>query len=111
MALKSTPVPLDVRLLDAGRRIRIDWQDGRTTEHEAFALRAACLCARCVDEVTGKRRLDPASLDPGLAATGWTQVGRYALQFAWSDGHTTGIYPFERLREGWGRIPENEAGS
>ena len=26
-------------------------------------------------------------------------VGRYALQIAWSDGHDSGIYPFERLRE------------
>jgi ATP-binding protein involved in chromosome partitioning len=25
-------------------------------------------------------------------------VGRYALQFMWSDGHSTGIYPFEFLR-------------
>jgi DUF971 family protein len=26
-------------------------------------------------------------------------VGRYAIQIEWSDGHDTGIYPFERLRE------------
>jgi DUF971 family protein len=26
-------------------------------------------------------------------------VGRYAIQIDWSDGHTTGIYPFRRLRE------------
>ena len=26
-------------------------------------------------------------------------VGRYALQIDWSDGHSTGIYPFARLRE------------
>lgn len=32
-------------------------------------------------------------------------VGRYALQFIWSDGHRTGIYPFEYLR----RIAEGEA--
>jgi DUF971 family protein len=25
-------------------------------------------------------------------------VGRYAIQIDWSDGHTTGIYPFDRLR-------------
>ena len=25
-------------------------------------------------------------------------VGRYAIQIRWSDGHDTGIYPFERLR-------------
>ena len=26
-------------------------------------------------------------------------VGRYALQFLWSDGHDTGIYPYEMLRK------------
>jgi DUF971 family protein len=26
-------------------------------------------------------------------------VGRYAIQFHWSDGHSTGIYTFEHLRE------------
>jgi DUF971 family protein len=26
-------------------------------------------------------------------------VGQYALQFEWSDGHRTGIYSFERLRQ------------
>jgi DUF971 family protein len=26
-------------------------------------------------------------------------VGRYAIQIDWSDGHSTGIYPFRRLRE------------
>lgn len=26
-------------------------------------------------------------------------VGRYAIQFTWSDGHSTGIYSFDTLRE------------
>jgi DUF971 family protein len=25
-------------------------------------------------------------------------VGRYAVQFAWGDGHSTGIYTYELLR-------------
>jgi DUF971 family protein len=25
-------------------------------------------------------------------------VGRYALQFFWSDGHSTGFFPFDMLR-------------
>jgi ATP-binding protein involved in chromosome partitioning len=51
-----------------------------------------------VDEVTGQKRLEPAS----VAADVWPQeispVGRYALHFQWSDGHRTGIYTFEQLR-------------
>ena len=26
-------------------------------------------------------------------------MGRYAIGIDWSDGHNSGIYPFERLRE------------
>jgi DUF971 family protein len=33
-------------------------------------------------------------------------VGRYALQIAWSDGHDTGIYTFEHLRELHERLAE-----
>jgi DUF971 family protein len=28
-----------------------------------------------------------------------TAVGRYAISIAWSDGHTTGIYSYETLRQ------------
>jgi DUF971 family protein len=27
-----------------------------------------------------------------------SRVGNYALTFTWSDGHATGIYPYDRLR-------------
>lgn len=33
-----------------------------------------------------------------VEALDWMQVGRYALQFLWSDAHSTGIYPFTLLR-------------
>ena len=31
-------------------------------------------------------------------------VGRYAVRIRWSDGHSTGIYPFDRLRAGWDTV-------
>ena len=41
---------------------------------------------------------DPASVDPGVYPLEIEYVGRYALRFQWSDGHSTGIYPFDMLR-------------
>lgn len=99
MALKRIPVPLSMNLEDGGKRIIITWQDGRTTEHAAFELRAECPCAGCVDEVSGKRILLRENVDPEVGAVTATQVGRYAVQFQWSDNHATGIYSYERLRE------------
>jgi DUF971 family protein len=43
-------------------------------------------------------RLIPAA-PQGLVATTYTMVGRYAISFVWSDGHSTGIYPYEYLLE------------
>jgi len=36
---------------------------------------------------------------PGVFAVRYQMVGRYAISFAWSDGHATGIYPYEYLLE------------
>lgn len=81
-----------------GTRLRIVWQDGVVTEYAPRDLRLKCPCAACVDEMTGERMLVPDMVDPGVYPTEIQYVGRYALQFLWSDGHSTGIYPFEYLR-------------
>jgi len=62
------------------------------------ALRLACACALCVDEWTGEETLDPAAVPEDIRPTRVKSVGRYAIGIDWSDGHETGIYPFERLR-------------
>jgi DUF971 family protein len=97
MALKKIPVPEVVELADNGARIVLRWPGNRITEHAALDLRTNCPCAVCVDEMTGKRLLDPGRVPPDVRALGYARIGRYALQFTWSDGHTTGIYPYVRL--------------
>lgn len=37
-------------------------------------------------------------VDEDVHPTAIHYVGRYALQFVWSDGHATGIYPWDYLR-------------
>ncbi len=80
------------------QRLAIDWRDGHHSEYWPRDLRLACPCAGCIDELTGQPLLDPRTVpfDVYPAAVRW--VGRYALGFEWSDGHTTGIYTFELLR-------------
>ncbi|MCA1814858.1 MAG: DUF971 domain-containing protein [Acidobacteria bacterium] len=79
--------------------LRITWADGRVCRYGAAALRRVCPCAQCVNEYTGERTLDPASVPEGLTVESLDIVGRYALTFRWSDGHQTGIYSFRLLRE------------
>lgn len=100
MALKRTPIPIEVRTDDATREIVLAWQDGRETRHAAYALRCQCPCANCVDELTGERILDVGSVARDVTASAVARVGRYAIQVQWSDGHSTGIYTYEKLRSG-----------
>ena len=79
--------------------LRITWADGHVSNFTAPQLRRACPCAQCVNEWTGQRVLRPESIAEGLTINDLSLVGRYAINFRWSDGHETGIYSFRYLRE------------
>lgn len=97
MATTRATQPTRIEQHDA-RTLAIGWADGSESHIDVRALRLACGCATCIDEWSGRPLLDPASVPEDVAPQGIQQVGRYAIQVAWSDGHDTGIYPFERLR-------------
>ena len=42
---------------------------------------------------------DGPKLFPGVTITGWERVGNYALRFDFSDGHRTGLYSYDYLRQ------------
>lgn len=79
--------------------LRITWGDGQECTYRAASLRRACPCAQCVNEWTGERVLKPDSIDEDVQIADLSLVGRYALNFRWSDRHETGIYSFRYLRE------------
>ncbi len=79
--------------------LRITWADNRACSYIAPALRRACPCAQCVNEWTGERITKPETISDDLVINDLQIVGRYALNFKWSDGHETGIYSFQYLRE------------
>ncbi len=81
-----------------GQNVRVNWSDGHVSDFTATFLRLNCSCAECVEEWTNRRLLDPASVPADLKAEDYLRVGRYAVQFLWSDAHYTGIYPFDTLR-------------
>ncbi len=78
--------------------IHIQWDDGHQSYYGHRYLRFQCVCANCVSEMTGQRMISLAGVCKDVEALDWMQVGRYALQFLWSDAHSTGIYPFTLLR-------------
>ena len=101
-------VPLEIGPTPDEARLRIVWKDGVASEYVPRNLRLLCPCAGCVDEMTGARTLLDETVDDSVYPTAIHYVGRYALQFVWSDGHSTGIYTFEYLREMWESAGEGE---
>jgi DUF971 family protein len=91
--------------LTPNNRLRISWSDGQMREYTFRELRDLCPCATCRE----KRNAPPASplqlpiisaaeAQP-LRITAMKPVGNYAYSIDFSDGHNTGIYTIESLRQ------------
>ena len=94
---QDNPVPKAIRRRSDG--VEIEWADrGKRVLLEARALRLACPCAACVDELSGSRVLDPATVPGDIEPLVLELVGAYGIRIRWSDGHGTGIYTFASLR-------------
>jgi DUF971 family protein len=97
------PESIDV---SARGELVIQWPNGPLVVLPAFTVRDACPCASCIEEGTGRKVLDPSTIPPDIRPLGVQPVGNYAVQVSWSDGHSWGIYTWERLRRLSGLTPE-----
>lgn len=84
---------------ESDSEVSIKWSDDTETRYSAVQLRRSCPCAGCINEWTGEKMLDDAKITEDLTFTNIGIVGRYALNFNFSDGHDTGIFSFVYLRE------------
>lgn len=82
--------------------VAIRWSDGSEDYLPMEQLRALSPSA----ENTGERDLLGRKIGgtdrkafPGVAVRDWRVIGGYALQFDFSDGHNTGIFTFEYLKQ------------
>jgi DUF971 family protein len=79
----------------------IVWDDGVTTHCTARQLRDGCPCAECKGETVLLHSYAPAakSIQPGhYEIKSIVPVGSYAVQITWGDGHATGLYSWNYLR-------------
>lgn len=79
-------------------QLLIVWDDGLESLFLPRELRLECECAACVDEWSRKPILDPKTVTADLRIDQVNPTGNYGLNLVFSDGHSTGIYTFRRLR-------------
>ena len=95
----------------------IEWSDGARRQYTLADLRAECPCATCREkrsaEPEPRTTLPVLSLNEAqpLSIASMKPIGNYAYSIAFSDGHDTGIYTFEFLRELGNEIPSSPRGT
>ncbi len=98
--------PAPTKLALSGQnQLLIEWSDGQTRGYTFRELRDKCPCASCREKRAQPPEtasllpvLSPAETQP-LKILGMKPVGNYAYAIEFSDGHDTGIYTCEFLRE------------
>ena len=84
-----------------GDELAMAFADGSEIYLPLPLLRRACPCAACQGEPDALGRVVRPKVELGEGAfvlNGWEAVGGYALQLAWGDGHSTGLYSFDYFR-------------
>lgn len=92
----------DIESVEVDRASHVDvlFEDGLRAHFELGPLRLACPCADC-----NSKRQRGASVQPGvergdaITIANAELAGAWGLNLDWSDGHSTGIYAWEKLRE------------
>jgi len=102
MSVNTPHKPLSLRR--EGNGLLIEWSDSLRTFITWQELRKQCPCATCKDKREKPadlfKVLTPAEIAAGAPEPRQIQTrGSYAYQVYWNDGHDTGIYSLDYLRE------------
>lgn len=91
-------VPLQIRVKQA-QYLYVAWDNGTKTTVTLEKLRMFCPCASCITsrEKMGKKYI-PIYNEKQKRVAAVTQIGSYAIQIAWEDGHNQGIYEYPFLK-------------
>lgn len=79
--------------------LKILWNDQQISTIPIRDLRLECACAQCKNEWTGEKILNVSTVPQNVYPTQIHNIGKYAIQISWSDGHNSGIYSFDLLRK------------
>ena len=85
-----------------GSELALSFADGFEAYLPLPMLRRACPCAACQGEPDALGRVLRPHVEYGPRAfelQKFEQIGGYAIQLFWADGHSTGIYSYSYLQK------------
>lgn len=103
--MDSDTYPIGLSKNEEGASLEIQWSNGQTQQVSARALRAICPCATCREKAEASQQkpqpqqlriLTDAEWQP-LRVVRMSPAGSYAYLVEFSDGHRSGVFPFELL--------------
>ena len=93
--------PLDLQQI--GNELAIRWEEGSESFIPLEKLRRSCPCAGCHGEtdILGNVYKSPDKPLPVSAfeLRRFVPVGGYAVQLFWGDGHNSGLFSFDYLKQ------------
>ncbi len=94
-------MPTPERIALIGNEVAIRWQDSSEDYFPASFLRRHSPSAENQGErdllgreITGAQPADGT----GVGVAGWQMIGGYAIQFQFTDGHSTGLFTYDYLK-------------
>jgi DUF971 family protein len=94
--------PVQIKIVDK-EKLFIKWDDDSESAISLKYLRDECPCAGCKGETVLLKTFRPPSppiVTPGMyKIKNIETVGDYAIQITWMDGHNTGIYSWDYLKD------------
>jgi DUF971 family protein len=116
LTIQTTPTRLHLK---KDQQLEIDWQDGLKSVYSISLLRSLCPCANCklVREGNNPHDISPGpkprpllTILPGnysgpITVLAAEMVGKYAIKLEFSDGHDSGIFSYDYLRQISPKLP------
>ena len=94
--------PKQIKIADKDKLL-IKWDDDSETTLALKYMRDECPCAGCKGETILLRTYRPPKpqiLSPDMYKVKSIEVvGEYAIQISWKDGHNTGIFSWDYIRQ------------
>lgn len=88
--------PIEIHLRSQQQVLEITWNDHHVSRLHLAYLRGFCPCAGCQGHFAKELKFVRGA---STTLTDVQPVGSYAVRPVWGDGHQTGLYAYEFLRQ------------